>query len=147
MLREDFILESSVKFLRLVRSNCFKYHERAKMIVENIDWAWTKCIHDDELIYLLDYKIFLLCKIVFNDCVHLGRVFSPTLEIERIWRYHLLDPRAYMQMSSVIGTIIDHCDEENDPRRKRRIVRFQRCAQELTGKYLKSTEITLIVLD
>jgi hypothetical protein len=147
MLHEDFKLESSVKFLRLVRSNCFQHIEVAKMIVENIDWGWTKFIRDDELIFLLDYKIFLLCKIVFNDFVLLGRAFSPTLEIERIWRYHMHDPRAYMQMSSVIGTIIDHCDEEYDLRRKRRIVRFQRCAQELTGKYLKSTEITLIVID
>jgi hypothetical protein len=109
--REDFIRKTSEEFLRLVSScNCSFVVKLivANIIINNVDWKWTQWICDVELKYLLDYKIFLLCcKITFE-----GQAFSTTIEIVRIWRYHLNDPRAYMQMSNVLKTTIDyHCEE------------------------------------
>jgi hypothetical protein len=112
--REDFIRKTSEEFLRLVSSCNSAVKLIANMIIKNVDWKWTQWICDVELTYLLDYKIFLLCKIAFE-----GQAFSPTIEIERIWRYHLNDPRAYMEMSNVLKTTFDYHCEENVPKRLR----------------------------
>jgi hypothetical protein len=139
---DDSIRRTSNEFIRIVSLHSFQHIEKAEMIAENISWNW---IPAPKLEFLLDYQVFLLCKIVANDLNYRDGntrlMLSPTVEVDSIWHTHMLNPRAYQQMCTVLGGVVDHCYEGTDDTfstKAERIEKTQKYAELLTGKRLKS---------
>jgi hypothetical protein len=94
-------------------------------IIESLDWSWTTSISTATLRSpdaILRYKIFILCKFAFKDTQprnlmesdsYQTFLFLPTIEINSIWREHLMRPRSYSEMCSKLFGKSELLDYEN----------------------------------
>ena len=93
-----------------------KYSNRARELEERCDWSWAASKNANDLI---NYKLFLLCKIAANDVILKKNnnrfLLSPTPEIDAIWHEHMLHPLLYVKMCRILNKgkplykqIIDH---------------------------------------
>ncbi len=90
-----------------------KYRPLAKLIAEH-DWHWlsAKTLQQDNFTFV-DYQMFMLCKVVFNDWKLNAQAgndqdhpirfkISPIATVDQVWHEHMLNPMNYVAFCSKV---------------------------------------------